>query len=353
MSNPTVTVLMPVYNGLSFLKDAITSVLQQDFNDFELLVVDDASTDGSAEWVASVSDARIRLVRNQQNLGQAASLNRGLHEARGPYIARLDQDDVSLPQRLRKQLVWLESHPDIIVVGSSVDWIDSRGNRTRHPRGRTVDCGTLVGNFLLRRNLLIHPAVMFRRDVVVALGGYDATYSPSEDYELWTRLAVGGYRLAVQPETLVLYREHDGQQSHEQLHYQRRQAGKAHQVFVESLCRDGGKEVASLLGMEAGLWRRRKSQEQICAMLASLEKVFQCLEERLRFEARDRKKLRRTVYRWLGPGAAMGKFLVDWPSWLFYPVFFAMSPLLAADARRYWWRMIDPRSKMAKAPSSR
>ena len=109
---------MPVYNGLPYLREAIESVLCQTFTDFEFLIVDDASTDGSTDLIKSYGDSRIRLIRNEHNLGTSGSMNRGIELARSEYIARIDQDDVCLPERLREQLAFIESRPDLAIVCS-------------------------------------------------------------------------------------------------------------------------------------------------------------------------------------------------------------------------------------------
>jgi len=126
MNQPQLTVLMPVYNGGPFLRSAIESILNQDFSDFDFLIIDDGSTDGSHEIAASYADPRIRLESNGRNLGLIATLNRGLDLARGTYVARMDADDIAFPDRLSKQLTFMEAHPEIGLCGT---WYE-RDSRT-------------------------------------------------------------------------------------------------------------------------------------------------------------------------------------------------------------------------------
>jgi glycosyltransferase involved in cell wall biosynthesis len=118
MNTPSVTVLMSVFNGEKFLKEAIESILKQTFKDFVFLIIDDASTDRSVEIIRSYSDFRIQLIQNKNNLGLAASLNLGLAECKTPYVARMDADDISLPHRLKVQYEWMQKHPEVGVCGT-------------------------------------------------------------------------------------------------------------------------------------------------------------------------------------------------------------------------------------------
>lgn len=339
---PTVTILMSVYNGLPYVREAVESVLAQDYTDYEFLILDDASTDESVKCVQSYKDPRIRLLRNARNIGQAESLNRGLREARGRFVARMDQDDVCIPHRLARQVASLESSHDLAVLGSWGYRIDPRGNRTGRCRGQIKDTGALVGQFLLMRCLLLHPSVMFRRDAVLGAGGYNAEFAPSEDYELWTRLAGRGYKVAVQPEVLILYREHERQQSQAKLELQRGNARRAHQAFLDQFSTGpGALKVGALLRMDAELWRQCRSKQDLCEAIEQLETVLENISDRLSLGTTEQVSLRHVVFRWLGPGAAVGKSLARWPSAVFYPVFFSLSPMLIPHVRRWGGRTID------------
>ncbi|EJN00871.1 glycosyltransferase [Herbaspirillum sp. YR522] len=205
MNAVPVTVLLPVYNGAADVVQAVRSILAQSFGEFELLIINDGSKDNSAELLATLSDPRIRVV-HQENMGLAATLNRGLQLANGRYIARQDQDDLSHPQRLEKQLAYMEAHPDCILLGSAADiWIQDQPTDRVHQH--PTDHATLSFD-LLFNNPFVHSSVMLRRDRVLAAGGYstDRERQPPEDYELWSRLARAG-QVANLPERLLVYRE--------------------------------------------------------------------------------------------------------------------------------------------------
>ena len=202
MSSPRVSVLLPVRNGAPFLREAIDSVLGQTFLDFELVVVDDGSTDGSAAIVHAEEDPRVRLVR-QQPLGLVEALRRGLAETTAPVVARMDADDVSLPTRLERQLEALGER--VALVGCGFEAIDAEGR----PTGSWLlppDDSALRRRLLLR-NPFAHGSVLFRREAVDRAGGYRADFGANEDYDLWRRFA-REWRLAAVPEVLYRYRVH-------------------------------------------------------------------------------------------------------------------------------------------------
>src|SRR5581483_7063205 len=187
---PKVTVLLAVRDGEPYIGEAVQSVLDQTFTDFELLLVDDASTDGTVAVVERLGDDRIRLLRNERNLGQVPSLNRGLREARGEIVARIDADDVSQPSRLERQLAVLDSDPHVGLVGSWLTLVDERGRRVGSLRKTLADYVDFIFHTLIMRVWVSHPAAAYRRGPVLALGGYDEATGPSEDKDLWRKLAL-------------------------------------------------------------------------------------------------------------------------------------------------------------------
>src|SRR5258708_32262248 len=200
---PTLSVLMCVFNGEEFLREAIQSVLTQTFSDFEFIIVDDGSTDRTAAILAAHPDARIRIIRNEKNLGLIPSLNIGLGAAQGEFIARMDADDICIPTRFERQIGFLQNNPDTGISGS---WLQIIGEEAQYTFPVTHE---EIKVALLDHNALPHPSVLFRRAVVKGLA-YEPDFYGAEDYELWTRLA-GVTRLANLPETLLLYRKHDQQ----------------------------------------------------------------------------------------------------------------------------------------------
>lgn len=205
---PKISVVMSVYNGCQYLQEAIDSILGQTFNNFEFIIVDDASTDTSHEIICSFEDPRIVCLKNEKNIGLASSLNKGLKAARSMYIARMDADDVSLPDRLKKQVCFLDAHPEIGILGCACRLIDAKG-QVCGVKPRLQD-DTSIRWAALLRNPFIHPSVMLRREVLVTHGlFYDETFQQTQDYEFFTRVLKYTKGANVN-EPLLLYRTHPG-----------------------------------------------------------------------------------------------------------------------------------------------
>ncbi|HEU5264359.1 MAG TPA: glycosyltransferase, partial [Gaiellaceae bacterium] len=222
---PLVTVLVAVHDGESYLRTALESVLRQTVADLELVVVDDGSTDGTPDVLAQIRDSRLHVLRNDEQLGLATSLNRGLDEARGRYVARLDADDVALPRRLERQLTRIRGTPGTVVLGSSVCAVDDAGTPgVVHAMPAT---STAVRWHLLFSSPFFHPTVLVDREHLDRRGlRYDPSFLESEDYDLWVRTLAAGEGANLS-EPLVLYREHAGQASQA-----RRALQRAHQLDV-------------------------------------------------------------------------------------------------------------------------
>ncbi len=206
MASPLVSVIIPVHNGAAEIADGINSMLAQTFTDFELIVVDDGSTDGTAAIVDGIGDARLQVI-HQENAGVATAANRAIGRARGRYLARLDHDDLARPARLEQQVRFMEENPGCAVLGTSAEiWI---GNR---PTGR-IHCHP-TGDADLRFDLLfdnpfVHSSVMLRKSAVDAAGSYRKEAQPADDYDLISRLA-RKHQVANLPECLTIYRERAG-----------------------------------------------------------------------------------------------------------------------------------------------
>jgi len=207
MTQPLVSVLMAVHNAERYVREAVDSILNQTFCDFEFIIIDDASSDGTAMILKAFKDSRIKLISHKENRGLTKSLNVGLAEACGVYIARQDADDVSTPARLQKEVDFLNSHSDVALVGTFATFIDAEGHRKiRQKKFPTDDLALKWG--LMFNNQFVHTSVMFRRDAVWdALGGYDESCHRAQDYELWSRMA-RDYAVSNIPESLVLNRQH-------------------------------------------------------------------------------------------------------------------------------------------------
>ena len=200
---------MPVYNGGKYLKKAIESILGQSLKDFEFLIIDDKSTDDSCDIISSYKDSRVRLIRNSKNIGQMATLNTGLPLSNGQYIARLDQDDISLKNRLEKESNVLDIHNDAGLVYSDTFIIDKTG-RTREKTlfQNTKPPSNFSMNIFLKRNFIPGNTVMMRKSAVDKIGSFDPAFAIAAEYDLFLRLAKDHKILKIN-EPLAKYRVHD------------------------------------------------------------------------------------------------------------------------------------------------
>ena len=207
MAMPAVTVLTAVYNGEQYLRDAIRSVLSQSFTDFEFLIVDDGSDDGTSEILRTYAtlDSRIRVLRNHRNIGLTGSLNRGLSESKGEYIARLDADDVANADRLQKQVDYLDVHSAVTLLGTWAELVDEAGSVLSI--WRVPESHDALRWLLCFNNVFAHSSVMFRRETAARLEGYSLDCKRSQDYEFWLRFARES-RIACFPAPLVKIRRH-------------------------------------------------------------------------------------------------------------------------------------------------
>ncbi len=204
-----VTILMPVYNGERYLREAIVSMLNQTFTNFEFLIINDGSTDGSEAIIKSYNDKRIRLVNNEKNLGIVETLNKGIGLAKGEYIARMDADDVSLPERLEKQVEFLDRNPSVCVVAAHITLVDEQNRILDYCWTEDMLTRTEkeIYDFLPKENCIAHPTVMMRKSVISTIG-YNKLFINSEDWGLWLMLISEGKIIAKIDEILVKYRIH-------------------------------------------------------------------------------------------------------------------------------------------------
>ena len=206
MDNPSISVILPAYNCGQYIEEAVRSILGQTFTDFELLVIDDGSTDTTAAIVSGIQDSRLTLIRNEQNSGLVFTLNKGIEIAAGKYIARMDGDDISAPERFLKQYTYLENNPATGLVASVADLI----SETNEPAGTWSDdrkhvSARSIRNFLPLNNCIVHPAVMIRSDLL-KIYRFRHDQSQAEDYDLWLRLAADRVRIDKIEEPLLKHR---------------------------------------------------------------------------------------------------------------------------------------------------
>lgn len=204
---PSVSVLMTMMNGMPYLPEAVQSLRRQTLSEWELVAVVHGSTDGSARWLESLGDARVRVLRYPA-VGISAAANLGLAVCRAALIARFDSDDVAEPHRLETQVRFLESHPEIDVVGAQATFIDGEGREI----GRFVPPTDPdeIRRRLFRQNCMMHTTAIFRKAVLERAGGYNPMFPTADDYELFLRLTAR-VRMANLPAPLMRYRVHPGQ----------------------------------------------------------------------------------------------------------------------------------------------
>lgn len=206
-SVPKVSVLLPVYNAEQFIDEAIKSILEQTYTNFELLILNDGSTDNTSAFIESYkADSRVQVIEHE-NMGLVGTLNKGLSLAKGLYIARMDADDIAHHTRFEKQIDYLENNPEVAVLGTAINLIDEDGLFIRtisHPSRPKLDSAMLSGNFLA------HPTVMIRARALEHISGYRSAFLQAEDYDLWLRLKSQGYILDNLKEVLLDYRQTTG-----------------------------------------------------------------------------------------------------------------------------------------------
>lgn len=210
---PKVSVLLPAYNTKAeYLREAVDSILAQTFTDFELLILDDCSTHPSvAEVVSSYSDGRIKFFRNDRNLGISGSRNKLIELAQGEYLANADHDDISLPNRLELQVNFMDSHPEVGVLGGTIIMFPKYARSTMPFENDDIENRTMFNISLNHQAAMIRKNVLDRTKV-----RYEEEFSPAEDHRLWTRL-IGKTRFANLPDLLVRYRKHEENTSVRQL----------------------------------------------------------------------------------------------------------------------------------------
>jgi len=325
---PRVSALLPVYNGAAHVGAAVESVLAQTFSNFELLVLDDCSPDDSAAIAEGFGDPRIRVVRNERNLGQVATLNRGLRDSGGEYVARLDQDDVCLPSRFEREVELLDAEPDVAVVGTWIDVVDERGRKVDELRTRLDDVVDAIFLILTNRLPLAHPSVMFRRDAVVAAGGYDEAVKYCEDNDLWRRLALAGHGLRVVPEPLLRYLVHGGQQSNRHAEEQAANNDASIERFVAALAPDvDARRVRMTFNRQLDLWDELGTASDGGALARDLERLVVGAAAHFGLSSDERADLEQRVRTHVAAAVASG-----WRTGV-----------------RRWWRTSPPLARFAGA----
>ena len=203
---------MTVYNGEDYISESIESILNQTYDDFEFLIIDDNSTDNSIHIIKNYKDTRIRLIQGKQNKGQTIRLNQGLTLAKGEYIARIDQDDISLPQRFEIQIEYFDTTPNLGLVGTKYICIDKNGKPIHNNSIQFETNSNAIKWQLLWRQVIGHSTVMYKKEEAEKCGGYSKDYTFAQDYSLWSMISQNNEILQVD-EILMKYRIHENAQS--------------------------------------------------------------------------------------------------------------------------------------------
>lgn len=205
MKSPLLTVLLPVRNGMPYLIEAVESILNQTFSAFEFLIIDDASMDGTTEFLATVAarDDRVRVLRRETSCGLGAALRFGMQQTRTSWVARMDADDIALPHRLERQMAFVDANPQFDIVGAWAMEIDNGGSALQT---RTVPVAHPDIIKLLWANPMLHPTVVMRKSAIERAGSYADQVRRHEDYDLWFRCAAAKLLFANIPEVLLHYR---------------------------------------------------------------------------------------------------------------------------------------------------
>ena len=222
-----VSVIMPVFNTEKYVSDAISSILNQTFFDFEFIIINDGSTDNSMAIIQSFTDDRMTVVQNEKNIGNYPSRNRGIGMAKGKYIAVMDSDDIALPDRLWKQHDYMENNPSTLATGTQFEFLGNDGNnfKVNRPVSYHAICAGLLDN-----NYIVHPSLFIRSEAVKQLGGYDEQYTYSSDYDLVCRLSLIG-KIENLKDKCLRYRWHPGQISQSKSLAQKEFADKIRQNY--------------------------------------------------------------------------------------------------------------------------
>lgn len=231
IQQPEISVLLPVYNSEKYVFEAVQSILQQSYSDFELIILNDGSQDDSEKIIRSFTDQRIQYIRNEKNIGLIATLNNGLKIAKGAFIARMDADDIALPNRLEQQVHFLRNNPDVGMCGTH--FIPFGKNNASAPV--LPHLNDEVRMTLIFRSAMAHPSVMMRKGLIDEFNlSYHVDYPAAEDYKLWTDFALHGKMVNLK-EVLLKYRVHENQITQTKVEQKETSLKKIHADFFNAL----------------------------------------------------------------------------------------------------------------------
>ena len=330
---PIVTVLMTVYNGKNYLNEAIESVLCQTLTNYEFLIVDDASTDNSIEIINSYNDSRVKLLKNKKNIGQTASLNKGLAMAQGKYIARFDQDDVCLPKRLEEQVAFFKKNPSISIVCSREYSIDKEGKRIGVWKRDLNNYGAFLGYIILGLNPVWTPSVMFVKNVFFQLGGFDVTYGPASDFEFWSRIALKRLNAKVVPRFHQLRRIHDQSQSNFMADEQSQATKRALSNVIKYFSDEDNSDLLNALLLES-LKINKFNKKDFLIVSNKIHSLIENISLKKNLNKDEITSLKFLIFKRIGYGFNIASSLNFLPLPLFKIIFYLASPMYLISLRK-------------------
>jgi glycosyltransferase involved in cell wall biosynthesis len=345
-NKPSVTVLTTVYNGLPFLQEAIESTLSQTFTDFTYLIIDDASPDKNViPFIKSYTDPRIKLLVNEENLGVSNTFNKALEIIDTEYVVRLDQDDVSLPNRLEEQINFLHANKHISIVCSWEHTIDSEGKKIRDWKSAINNYGEFIAPILLGICPIWHPSIAFRLDDMINAGGFNEEYIRAEDFEVTARLALNRYNAAICNNFHLLQRQHNQSQSVE---FENIQFETTSKIQEESLSRfldkDKSLQLSSFLRLD--LPNSNLNKNYLLEIYYSMKELFKNLEKELNLNKVELQSVKKIIYLRVGFGILLFRFYSFLPKNIPISIFLILSPMFNKKLKAYFSKMINSFSKL-------
>ena len=323
-----VTVLTTVYNGLPYLKDAIESTLNQTYKDFEYLIIDDASPDPEVlDLIESYNDPRIKLIKNKLNLGVSETINKALSLIETPFVVRLDQDDISLPNRIHNQITYLENNPEVSIVCSWEHQIDSEGKMIRDWKTSIDNYGEFLGPVLLGICPIWHPSIAFKRESVINSGGFKKEYVRAEDFEMTARLAIKRYEASIVPEFDLLQRQHQASQSQE---FEQEQKLVTNQIQLEAISNfidnHSARKISYLLRLEEDP-KLPFTKETLLELKEILNELFKNILTQQKLSELEFISLKKIIFKRVGYGVRIMHYYSFLPERIFMVAFYILSPL--------------------------
>jgi glycosyltransferase involved in cell wall biosynthesis len=332
---PKVTVLTCVYNGLPYLKDSIESILTQTYSNFEYLIIDDASSDENVvKLIESYNDSRINFVKNEENLGVSNTFNKALRLIKTPYVVRADQDDVNLPDRIEKQISYLEKNTEIDVVCSWEYVIDSDSVIVGNWKRKLENYGSFIGHVLTGICPIWHPSITFRTQIMIDAGGFNPEYTRAEDFEVTMRIALKRYNAYILPEFHLLQRQHENSQSSEFNKAQVDTARRIHREVISSFSTHPNVVMlGDFLRLEMEANNHKLTKKNFIQIVEAMHDFISNVSNKQKLAKDELKSFKKVVYRRVGFGIKYASVLVRLPSFLFYTAYYLLSPLQISNIR--------------------